>query len=296
MIADMKLAYNTALGELYSADCIELLRSIATSSVDTFFADPPFNLKKDYGNKGSDNRFEADYLKWCEDWVSEGMRILAPGGAMFIYNLPKWLIPIGAFLSAQPGMTFKHWIAVDKAHSMPIPNRLSTAHYGMLYYIKGDKPRVFDRDAVRIPIEVCRHCGRDVKDYGGHKKFLNPKGINLSDVWDDIPPVRHKRYKSRQANQLAPVILERVIRLTTKPDDLVCDPFAGAGTTAYVAEKLGRRWITGDLNDTEPARIRLEEIANGTDPGWRSSKKRIMPQASSHVCEPSGSLFSDLAS
>jgi site-specific DNA-methyltransferase (adenine-specific) len=163
----------------------------------------------------------------------------------------------------------------------------------MLYYIKGDKPRVFDRDAVRIPVQACRHCGRDVKDYGGHKKYLNPKGLNLSDVWDDIPPVRHRRYKSRQANQLAPIILERIILLTTKPGDLVCDPFAGAGTTAYVAEKLGRRWITGELNDCEPARSRLEEVANGTDPGWRSSKKRLMNLAT-HVCEPATSLFSDL--
>ena len=284
----MKLEYATPLGELYHADCLDLLGSIASGSVDTFFADPPFNLKKDYGSNGSDNRAAGDYLKWCEAWLAEGVRILAPGGAFFTYNLPKWLMPQGTFLSSIPGMTFKHWIAVDKAHSLPIPNRLSTSHYGMLYFIKGDKPRVFDRDAVRIPIQTCRHCGRDVKDYGGHKKFLNPIGLNLSDVWDDIPPVRHKRYKSRQANQLAPVILERVIRLTTKPGDLVCDPFAGAGTTAYVAEKLGRRWITGELNDCEPARLRLEEVANGTDPGWRSNKKRIA--AAPHICEP-GPLF-----
>jgi site-specific DNA-methyltransferase (adenine-specific) len=203
-------------------------------------------------------------------------------------------MPQGTFLNSLSGMTFKHWIAIDKAHSMPIPNRLSTSHYGMLYFIKGDKPRVFDRDAVRIPIQECRHCGRDIKDYGGHKKFLNPKGLNLSDVWDDIPPVRHKRYKSRQANQLAPVILERVILLTTKPGDLVCDPFAGAGTTAFVAEKLGRRWITGELNDCEPARLRLEEVANGTDPDWRSHKKRIISQKASHVCEPTSSLFADV--
>jgi DNA modification methylase len=81
--------------------------------------------------------------------------------------------------------------------------------------------------------------------------------------------------------------------LSTNPGDLVCDPFAGAGTTAYVAEKLGRHWITSELNDTEPAKLRLLEVANGTDPSWRSSKKRIMESAS-HVCEPVGSLFSDL--
>lgn len=258
--------------------------SIESESVATFFADPPFNLKKHYGVEGSDNLPDSDYLKWCKDWVSEGVRVLAPGGALFVYNLPKWLMHLGTFLTSLEGMRFKHWIAVDKARSMPIPNRLSTSHYGMLYFIKGEKPRVFDRDAVRIPVQVCRHCGRDIKDYGGHKKYLNPKGLNLSDVWDDIPPVRHKRYKTRQANQLAPVILERVILLTTLPGDLVCDPFAGAGTTAYVAERLGRRWISGELNDCEPARLRLEDLANGYDPVWRSPQKRIV----AHTCEPMG--------
>ncbi len=287
LVTGMELEYATSSGKLYRADCLDLLGSIPSGSVATFFADPPFNLKKNYGSNGSDDRTAADYLKWCEAWLAEGVRILAPGGALFIYNLPKWLMPLGTFLSSLEGMTFKHWIAVDKAHSLPIPNRLSTSHYGMLYFLKGEKPRVFDRDAVRIPIQVCRHCGRDIKDYGGHKKYLNPKGLNLSDVWDDIPPVRHRRYKTRQANQLAPIILERVILLTTNPGDLVCDPFAGAGTTAYVAEKLGRRWIAGELNDCEPARMRLQDLTKGLDTEWRSPNKRIV---GAHTCEPASQL------
>jgi site-specific DNA-methyltransferase (adenine-specific) len=283
----MRLAHATAFGQLFRADCLEFLGTIADASVATFFADPPFNLRKDYGSNGSDNIPDVEYLEWCKRWLAEGVRVLAPGGALFVYNLPKWLMPLGTFIGSLDGMTFKHWIAIDKAHSLPIPNRLSTSHYGLLYFIKGERPRVFDRDAVRIPIQLCRHCGREVKDYGGHKKFLNPKGLNLSDVWDDIPPVRHKRYKTRQANQLAPVILERVVLLTTRPGDLVCDPFAGAGTTAYVAEKLGRRWVSCELNDCEPARFRLEELASGVDPEWRSSTKRF---AAPHICEPVGSL------
>jgi site-specific DNA-methyltransferase (adenine-specific) len=85
----------------------------------------------------------------------------------------------------------------------------------VLYFIKGSKPRVFNRDDVRTPIRKCRHCDGDVKDYGGHRKYLNSKGINLKDVWDDVPPVRHSKYKNRPANELAPVILERVIKLTS---------------------------------------------------------------------------------
>jgi site-specific DNA-methyltransferase (adenine-specific) len=269
----MRLAYETPLGQLYEADCIEFLRAIPSESVHTFFADPPFNLSKQYGKKGSDSRAESEYLQWSCSWLQEATRILLPGGALFVYNLPKWLISYGAFLNSKPDLTFKHWIAIDKAHSMPIPSRLSPSHYGMLYYIKGIKPRVFDRDAVRIPIAVCRHCKKDIKDYGGHKKYLNPKGLNLSDVWDDIPPVRHRKYKYRAPNELAPQIVERVILLTTRVGDVVCDPFVGGGTTAYVAERLGRHWRCADLNTVTAAVRRLSDLENGVHPTWKSATK-----------------------
>lgn len=279
---DMELIHQTGLGQLFQGDCLEFLQSVKTGSVHTFFADPPFNLNKKYGREGSDNLPEEQYLDWSRLWLSEAKRILTPGGALFVYNLPKWLVEYGAFLNSIRGLTFKHWIAIDKAHSLPIPNRLSPSHYGMLYYVKGSTPRVFDRDAVRIPVQACRHCGKDVKDYGGHKKYLNPKGLNLSDVWDDIPPVRHRKYKYRHANELAPVILERVVKLTTMAGDLVCDPFAGGGTTAYVSETLGRKWITCDLNDCGPAKRRLLDLANGQDPKWNSPLDRFAVHEQPH--------------
>jgi site-specific DNA-methyltransferase (adenine-specific) len=252
---------------------MDFLASIPSESIHTFFADPPFNLNKRYGKRGSDCLPDEEYLKWSYCWLNEAARILVPGGALFVYNLPKWLIAYGGFLNRKSDLTFKHWIAIDKAHSLPIPGRLSPSHYGMLYYIKGTRPRHFDRDAVRIPIAACRHCGKDIKDYGGHRKYLNPRGLNLSDVWDDIPPVRHRKYKYRTPNELAPQVVERVILLTTSPNDLVCDPFVGGGTTAYVAEHLGRKWKCADVNTISATIRRLSDFENGVHPKWKRSAK-----------------------
>ena len=233
----MRTVHSTKLRKVCQADCLDILQALKTKSVRTIFADWPFNLKKQYGKNGAGDDLPAPKdLAWSKQWIAESVRVLAPGGALFIYNLPKWPIEYGCHLNSLSEMTFKHWIAIDKAHSLAIPNRLSPSHYEMLHYIKGPKPRVFDRDLVRTPVQKCRHCGKDVKDYGGHKRFLNPKGLNLTDLWDDVPPVRHRKYKNRPAKELAPIILERVIKLTTEPGDFVCDPFAGVGITAYVAE------------------------------------------------------------
>lgn len=222
--------------------------------VDTVFADPPFNLGKEYGEQSNDLR--PDYLQWCYRWLAECVRILKPGGSFFVYNLPKWNIPIGAFLGAQ-GLEFRHWIAVEISACLPIPGRLHPSHYSLLYYSKG-KPKTFRK--IRTPIALCRHCGKELKDYGGHRQAMNPNGVNLKDVWTDIPPVRHRKFKSgdRKANALSTKLLDRVIEMSTVPGDLVIDPFGGSGTTFAVCESRRRHWLGIELDFADVIVDRLE--------------------------------------
>lgn len=237
----------TARGALFHANCLEVLPAIRDKSVDTVFADPPFNLGKTYGQNTDDQRPDEEYLDWCEKWLAECVRILKPGGSLFLYNLPKWNILLGACLFEQ-GLTFRHWIAIEISACLPIPGRLHPSHYSLLYYSKG-KPKTFRR--IRTPIQTCRHCGSEVKDYGGHRGAMNPNGVTLKDVWTDIPPVRHRKFKpkNRQANALSTKILDRVIEMSTLPNDVVLDPFGGSGTTFAVCEARDRCWIGLEIED-----------------------------------------------
>lgn len=249
--------YSTALGALYQADCLDILPNVPDETVDTVFADPPFNLGKKYGDKVNDNREDIEYVDWCKRWIDECIRVLKPGGSFFLYNIPRWNILLGAHL-AERGLTFRHWIAVSIKLGLPIQNRLYPAHYSLLYYSKG-KPKTFR--SIRTPIVTCRHCGGEVRDYGGHRDAMNPKGVNLMDVWDDITPVRHWKFKSpkRKANQLSTKILYRVVELSTNPGDLVLDPFGGSGTTFDVCERTDRHWIGIELENCDVIIERLEE-------------------------------------
>lgn len=236
----------SSLGALFGGDCLSVLPAINDEVVDTVFADPPFNLGKKYGDNCDDLRTDEDYLKWCKAWILESVRTLKPGGSFFLYNLPKWNVLLGAYL-AELGMEFRHWIAVEISACLPIPGRLHPSHYSLVYYSKG-RPNTFRR--IRTPIQICRHCGREVKDYGGHRDAMNPKGVTLKDVWTDIPPVRHWKFKSkeRRANALSTKILDRVIEMSTLPGDLVLDPFGGSGTTFAVCEKKGRHWLGVEID------------------------------------------------
>jgi len=236
----------TPLGELFQANCLEMLNTLETETVDLAFADPPFNLGKQYSSNINDAMASHEYLEWCQTWLGEMIRVLKPGGSLFLWNLPKWNLPLGAFLSER--LTFRHWISVDIKYSMPISGRLYPSHYSLLYFVKGDKPMIFHPD--RLPVSCCRHCGGELRDYGGYKDKMNPKGVSLSDVWTDIPPVRHAKYKKRDANALSLKLMDRIVSMASDPGSLVLDPFGGSGTTYIAAELTGRRWIGSELDCT----------------------------------------------
>ena len=249
--------YLSAGGALFDGDCLSVLPTVKEASIDTVFADPPFNLDKKYGAKSKDNLTEQEYVSWCKAWLDECIRVLKPGGALFVYNLPRWNIILGAYLM-EKGLTFRHDIAIDVKSSLPIPGRLYPSHYSLLYFTKG-KPKTFRK--IRTPIEICRHCNKEIKDYGGHRHAMNPKGVNLRDVWTDIPPVRHWKFKSksRQANALSTKLLDRVIEMSTVEYEIVLDPFGGSGTTFAVCDKKNRRWLGIELDFAPQIAERLSE-------------------------------------
>lgn len=250
-----KPEYETEQGTLYNADCRGVLPQLEDESFDLIFADPPFNLDKDYGEDSDDDLAEDEYLQWCTDWIDQCIDLLAPGGSFFLYNLPEWNIHLAHYINRR--LTFRHFISVDIKYSLPIQGRLYPSNYSLLYFVKGSKPKTFDPD--RLPIDTCRHCGGEQPDYGGYKSKMNPEGVSLTDVWDDIPPVRHKKYLNRDANQLSLKLLHRVIGMASEEGDRVLDPFGGAGTTYVAAELMEREWVGTEIHDCSPIVERFEE-------------------------------------
>ena len=218
-------------------DAIKTIKTFPNNSVDVVFADPPFNLNKKYKN-ARDDLTDNEYLDWCYQWLDECIRVLKPTGTMFIHNIPKWLIPFGSHLNMQ-GMKFRHWISWD-AMGVPLGKTLLPSHYGILYYTKSDNFKFFD---ARMKHKRCVVCREVNKDYGGKKYLLHPFGNMLSDVWTDIHRIKHNKNRDEHPCQLPEALLERLLIISTEKNDLVLDPFIGAGTTALAAKALGRRYI-----------------------------------------------------
>lgn len=247
------------INKITQGDCIRVMNQIPDNCIDVTFADPPFNLKKDYSSY-KDNREEEEYLSWSKEWLSEMVRITKPTGSIIVHNLPRWLISYGTYLNEIAD--FKSWIAWN-AVGKPSGTGLMNTHYGFLYYAKNKNQHKFYD--IRGKHKRCRKCGYLVKEWGGKKKYLHPYGTILSDVWTDISRVRHKAHQLNplHPNQLPLPLMERIILMSTEENDIVLDPFSGTGSTALAAKRLGRNYIGIEI-DPQYVDIAMEIIKADT--------------------------------
>ena len=256
-----KLRFGSVSGSVYCADAIELLEDVGKDFADIVFLDPPFNLGKKYSKSEKIDKIPQEkYEQWLLHVVDKSIDILKPGAALFVYHLPIWALRIGPH--AEKRLQFRHWITISMKNSFARGNRLYPAHYALLYFTKG-VPQYFHRP--KLEPQRCRSCGSLVRDYGGYKKIIEDSGVNLSDVWDDLSPVRHKNRKYRMANELSKKIFERVISISGKSGMTYVDPFAGSGTGAISALSHGLNFVVGDLVHENKNIIleRLDEFRKG---------------------------------
>ncbi|MBC7262292.1 MAG: hypothetical protein H5T63_09785, partial [Chloroflexi bacterium] len=119
-----------------------------------------------------------------DDWrpyFEEAIRVLAEGGLLFVQSIPSKLPELGIYLDRR--LQFKYWIAIESAvryagHGLP------SVHAAILMFTKGSK---FEVNRVRFPHEVCRACGKPLRDWGGKAHLMHPEGFAISDVWRSLP-------------------------------------------------------------------------------------------------------------
>ena len=261
----ISLQYSGSKGVLFRADCLDLLANISEGTIDCAFADPPFNLSKDYAIPDFADDMETEaYRSWCHAWLLELSRVLKPGGALFLYHWPKWLIDLGAWLNTLPALQYKSWIALKMKSGFPISGRLHPAHYGLLYYAKKGAKATFH--VVRSQSPTCRHCGKLIRDYGGYRskftKFEDEHGIpwiQISDFWEDTRPARQDKTRLL-INELPMHVPERAILLATNPGDIILDCFGGGGSTFHAAQQHQRYWIGGEIADSSAILARINAV------------------------------------
>jgi len=238
--------------QLTCDDACAALQKLKTDSIDLIIADPPYNLGKNYGNN-VDLKERTEYHRFTSDWLSEARRVLKPGGSLFCFMGVKYIARLYVTLEEELGLTPQGWITWHYTQGIGRKRGFSPRHEDILWFSKGSDA-TFNLDDVRIPQKY-------------YRKRNNMSGANPGDVWQ----FSHVHYCAAERlphpTQKPEALIERIICAASNPGDTVLDPFLGSGTTARVAQVLGRNAIGFDINPdyVEMSLRRLKEPFDGFD-------------------------------
>jgi site-specific DNA-methyltransferase (adenine-specific) len=270
-------------GAVVEADNLDLLRGIPDGTVRLAYADPPFatgsarrlqsirlgegDLQRP-GFRGEPARYAitsdlayddglplGEHLAALRERVVEIRRVLAPDGSLYLHCDWRTAHHVRLLLDEVFGPErFLNEIVWAYDYGGRSRDRWPRKHDTILWYARGER-WVFEREAIdRIPYLAPGLVGPEKA----------ARGKVPTDVWwmTIVPPGSKERtgYPTQKPVRL----LERIVAASSRPGDLVLDPYAGSGTTGVAAARLGRRWVLADRNPAavEIARRRLAEEAS----------------------------------
>ena len=250
---------------LRHGDCLSLLQQHTNiDPIDLTFLDPPFNQDKEY-NAWNDNLPDEEYWGWMRDVCKEVHALTSNGGAIYFMQREKNSELVLRCLR-ESGWTFQNLIIWKKKTSAVPAMKRYGKHYQIIAFgTKGKTPRLFNRLRIDPPLP------------SGYK-YQRENGMFVTDVWDDIREMTSGYFAGDEAlydadgnrahKQQSPIqLLIRIILSSTRPGDVVLDPFAGSGTTLVVASQLNRKSIGIELDpyNVEIIRDRLAEERKADD-------------------------------
>jgi len=247
-----RLFYSHPHGQIWVGDSIGWLKGLDMASADLIFADPPYNIKK-----AEWDTFESqqEYVGWSLRWIEQAARVLKATGTLYVCGFSEILadlrLPASRFFR---GCRWLVWHYKNKAN---LGDDWGRSHESILHFRKG-REFTFNTDNVRIPygehtLKYPAHPQAETSQYGnGDNKDRiwqpHPRGAKPKDVLEIPTTCNGMHEKTPHPTQKPEELLRKIMLASSKPGDLVIDPFLGSGTTAVVAEQLKRHWKGCDLS------------------------------------------------
>ncbi|NVK20248.1 MAG: site-specific DNA-methyltransferase [Methylocystaceae bacterium] len=237
----MKTLNTLPLNQILQGDCIEMMNALPEKSVDLIFADPPYNLQLG-GDLHRPNNTKVDacddhwdqfdsfkaYDEFSKAWLKAARRVLKDDGTIWVIGSYHNIFRVGVTLQ-----DLGYWMLNDVIwrKTNPMPNfrgrRFTNAHETMIWCSKSEKSKYnFNYEAMKaFNDDVQMRSDWLLPICNGGERLKNEEG--------------EKAHPTQKPESL----LYRVIMASSKPGDVVLDPFFGTGTTGAVAKKLGRNFI-----------------------------------------------------
>ena len=224
-------------------DCIKLLKDVPDESVDMIFADPPFNIGKDYGETTDDNR--ADYFDWCGEWIHECFRVLKSTGSFYHMNMVQNLSRLMPIMDEHGEL--RNLITWKNVCSWGSKKQFYPKYQPIMFYSKTSVYK-FNTYAQREP---------PFKRWGSMAGKMQGQ---MGDMWMDIPfvwagsthhpeAILESGTNSKAHPAQMPVkVVERAMLFSTDEGDTVVDPFLGIGASLSAGRRTNRNVYGIEIN------------------------------------------------
>lgn len=253
------------LNKLYNEDCLELLKRIDDNSVDLVVTSPPYNFDMNY-TEYNDNRKLDDYTNFLRSVFSECARVLKDGGRIFVNVQPLFTdnFPTHHIVSqilSEFGLTWGGEIIWEK-------NNYNCAYTAWGSWMSPSKPYL------KYTWEYIEYFFKGSPKHEGNKEDIDITADEFKSwttaKWSIAPEKRMKEFG--HPAMFPEALVERILKLFSYKNDVILDPFMGAGTTAVVCNRLRRNWIGAELSaeycKVAQNRIKQEIWKGKQEPLW----------------------------
>ena len=236
---------------IYQADAFDLFPRIESGSIDLIVCDGPYGVTAN----------EWDRIDSIQQYNLKLIRVFAEklrvGGALYLFGKPDCI----DFIDYRPYLNLVSKVVWYQPSRLAQGRTRYTNNYDIIcYFIKGDRPKTFNLDDIRVPqlVELAHRlrCERvpSVRNGKYAKTRFNKKGKNPGDVWGDVKQLTYKSKELVSRDALNTIqkpeqLIERLVRASSVEGDLVLDPFAGVGTCPVVCKRLRRHFIGIERNE-----------------------------------------------
>jgi len=259
-------SHSNGLSTIYHSDCFDTLQEIKDGSVDLIFADPPYNIGKTFGTFKDSWRSDKDYADWCYLWLDLCIDKLSQNGSIYVMTSTQAMPYLDLWLRDRLTILSRIVWHYDSS-GVQAKKYYGSLYEPILHCVKNPKSYTFNSRAIEV--EAKTGAVRQLIDY----RKANPEPYKTTKVPGNtwyFPRVRYRmpEYEDHPS-QKPEALLERIIKASSNPGDLVLDPFSGTFSTCAVSQKLNRKSIGIEMQELY-YRIGLRRLGisneyNGTD-------------------------------
>lgn len=231
--------------KIIHGDVLLGLKEIPDESVDLIFADPPYNIGKDFDGL-KEQWAEDEFLDWCYEWINDCFRVLKPHGTFYLMNSTENMPFLDIY--CRKLFTIKSRIVWSYDSSGVQAKKYFGSMYEPILMLTKD-PKKYTFNHEDILVEAKTGAKRQLIDYRKNP----PQPYNTKKVPGNVWEYSRVRFKmdeyENHPTQKPESLLERVIKASSNEGDLVLDPFSGSFSTGAVAKRLNRKFVGIEINE-----------------------------------------------